>query len=105
MGDSSNYQTSLDERYTFIKPAGKGTYGTTWIAEDKTNGRNVAIKAISKDTTTRSCFKKELKYGKHLSKHSHIITTHDTAYVMVQDFARGGDLFDAIEPEVGLSRT
>ena len=108
MADTSSYQTSLDERYTFIKPAGKGTYGTTWIAEDKTTGRKVAIKAISKDTTTRSCFKKELKYGKHLSKHPHIITTHDTAYetktsyVMVQDFARGGDLFDAIEPEVGL---
>lgn len=108
MADTANYQTSLDERYTFIKPAGKGTYGTTWIAQDKTTGQKVAIKAIGKAATTRSCFKKELKYGKHLSKHPHIITTHDTAYetktsyVMVQDYARGGDLFDAIEPEVGL---
>ena len=101
-------QSSLDERFTFIRQAGKGTYGTAWIAEDKTNGKKVAIKAINKSTTTRAEFKKELKYSKHLSKHPNIITTHDTAYetkttyVMVQDYASGGDLFDAIEPEVGL---
>eukprot|EP00731_Ephydatia_muelleri_P028713 Em0020g357a len=88
--NNGTYQTSLDDRFTFIKQAGKGTYGTTWIAEDKTTGN-----------------KKELKYSKHLSKHPNIITTHDTAYetktsyVMVQDYAPGGDLFDAIE--LGLS--
>ena len=104
-----NYQTSLDERFTFLRQAGQGTYGTTWIAEDKTNGELVAIKAIGKAGTRRADFKRELKYSKHLSKHANIITTHDTAYetktsyVMVQDFAAGGDLFDAIEPEVGLS--
>ena len=99
---------SLDERFTFIKQAGKGTYGTTWIAEDKTTGGLVAIKAISKATTSRATFKKELKYSKHLNKCPFVIDTHDTAfetktsYVMVQEFAPGGDLFDAIEPEVGL---
>ena len=110
--ESNVYQTSLDERFTFLKQAGKGTYGTTWIAEDKTMfGRKVAIKAISKTSTSRSCFKKELKYSKHLAKHPYIITTHDTAYetktsyVMVQDYATGGDLFDAIEPEVGLAES
>ena len=102
------YQTSLDERFTFLRQAGKGTYGTTWIAIDKITNRKVAIKAIGKAGTSRMTFKKELKYSKHLSKHRHIITTHDTAYetktsyVMVQDYAPGGDLFDAIEPEVGL---
>ncbi len=99
---------SLDERYTFLKQAGKGTYGTTWIAEDKTTGETVAIKAIGKTHTRRNDFKREFKYSKSVSKHPNIITTHDTAfetqtsYVMVQDFAEGGDLFDAIEPEVGL---
>lgn len=105
--ETGTYQTSLDDRFTFIKQAGKGTYGTTWIAEDKTNGNRVAIKAISKAGTSRASFKKELKYSKHLSKHPFIVATHDTAYetktsyVMVQDFAPGGDLFDAIE--LGLS--
>ena len=108
MAETTTYQTSLDERYTFLRQAGKGTYGTTWIAEDKTTGQKVAIKAISKTSTSRANFKKELKYSKHLSKHPNIITTHDTAYetktsyVMVQEYAPGGDLFDAIEPEVGL---
>lgn len=105
---TSVYQTSLDERFTFIRQAGKGTYGTTWIALDKETNSKVAIKAINKNTTNRTSFKKELKYSKHLSKHENIIKTHDTAfetktcYVMVQDYAPGGDLFDAIEPEVGL---
>ncbi len=108
MADCTTYQTSLDERFTFVKQAGKGTYGTAWIADDKTNGERVVIKAINKATTKRADFKRELKYSKHLGKHANIITTHDTAfetktsYVMVQDFAEGGDLFDAIEPEVGL---
>ncbi len=99
---------SLDERYNFVKQAGKGTYGTTWIAEDKTTGETVAIKAISKTNTSRNDFKREFKYSKSVSKHPNVITTHNTAfetktsYVMVQDFAEGGDLFDAIEPEVGL---
>lgn len=99
---------SLDERFIFLKQAGSGTYGTTWIAEDKTSGELVAIKVINKASTSRTAFKKELKYSKYLSKHPNVITTHDTAfetktsYVMVQDFAPGGDLFDAIEPEVGL---
>ena len=107
MSTESTYQTSLDDRFTFIKQAGKGTYGTTWIAEDKTNGKKVAIKAISKAGTSRASFKKELKYSKHLAKHPFIVATHDTAYetktsyVMVQDYASGGDLFDAIE--LGLS--
>ena len=105
------HAASLDERFTFLKQAGQGTYGTTWIAEDKDTGNTVAIKAISKVGTRRADFKRELKYSKHISKHANIINTHDTAYetrtsyVMVQDYAPGGDLFDAIEPEIGLSES
>ena len=108
MENNNICQTCLDERFTFLRQAGKGTYGTTWIAVDKLSGKKVAIKAINKATTTRSNFKKEFKYSKHLSKHPNIITTHDTAYetktsyILVQDFASGGDLFDSIEPEVGI---
>ena len=103
--------TSLDERYCFLKQAGQGTYGTTWLAEDKATGKLVAVKAISKSSTRRSDFKRELKYGRYLGNHPNIITTHEnafetkTSYVMVQDFATGGDLFDAIRPEVGLKES
>ena len=74
-------------------------------------GKRVVIKDISKANSSRSDFKRELKYAKCLSKHENIITTHDSAYetkssyIMVQDFASGGDLFDAIEPEVGLKES
>ncbi len=104
----ADYNLSLDERYTFIRKAGAGTYGTTWLAEDCLTRQVVAVKSIGKRHTTRADFKRELKYGKLVSSHPNIITTHDiafetqTSYVMVQDFAEGGDLFDAIEPEVGL---
>ncbi len=108
---SEAHNSSLDERYTFIKQAGQGTYGTTWIAEDKVTGKLVAIKAINKNNTRRSDFKKELKYGRYLGNHPNIITTFEnayetkTSYVTVQEFATGGDLFDAIEPEVGLKES
>ena len=104
-------ELSLDERYVFEKQAGQGTYGTAWIAKDVVTGNRVIIKAISKANTGRTDFKRELHYAKCLSKHANIITTHSTAYetktsyVTIQDFASGGDLFDAIEPEVGLKES
>ncbi len=107
----SSQNTSLDERYSFIKQAGQGTYGTTWIAEDKTTRKLVAIKTIAKNNTRRTDFKRELKYGRYLASHPNIITTFDsayetkTSYVMVQEFAEGGDLFDSIEPEVGMKES
>ena len=108
MANTPVHHLSFDQRYSFIKKAGQGTYGTTWLAEDRTDGHMVAVKTISKNNTSRADFTKELKYGKLVSSHPNIISTHDTAYetktsyVMVQDYAAGGDLFDAIQPEVGL---
>ena len=102
---------NLDERYTFEKQAGQGTYGITWVAVEKETGKRVIIKGISKTNTSRSDFKRELHYSRSLSKHPNIITTHSTAYetktsyVTVQDYATGGDLFSVIEPEVGLKES
>lgn len=109
--DKSVSQTCLDEKFKFLNQAGKGTYGTTWVALDRESGSKVVVKAISKQTTSRVSFKKEFKYSRLLSDHPSIIYTHDsayetkTSYVLVQDFAEGGDLFDAIQPEVGLSES
>ena len=102
---------SPDKRYTFLKPLGQGSYGTAWLAEDTVTGKTLVFKEISKASSNRTDFKRELRYSKYLSMHPHIITTHDTAYetqssyIMVQDYASGGDLFDAIEPEVGLKES
>ena len=99
---------SLDDRFSILRQAGEGTYGTTWIAIDKIAHCKVAVKIIEKSGTSRFTFEKEVEYSKYLSKHQHIITTHekayesDTSYMMVQDYAPGGDLDQAIEPTVGL---
>ena len=108
MANTSSDKLNLDERFAFIEKAGQGSYGTTWLAEDRTNGYMVAVKSISKNSTSRADFKNELKHGALVSSHPNIISTHDiayetnTSYVMVQDYAAGGDLFDAIQPNVGL---
>ncbi|XP_065826790.1 serine/threonine-protein kinase SBK1-like [Oscarella lobularis] len=105
---SSCYEECLAQRYAFIRKVGAGTYGTTWVALDKMSRTKVAVKAVHKTSTRRETFKKELKYSRMLSGHRHIVTTRkdafetENAFVLIQDFASGGDLFDAIGPEVGL---
>ena len=102
---------SPDKRYTFLKPLGQGSYGTAWLAKDTVTGKTLVFKEISKASSSRADFKRELRYSKYLSRHPNIVTTHDTAYetqssyLMVQDYASGGDLFDAIELEMGLEES
>lgn len=105
---SSVYEDCLEQRYIFLRKIGSGTYGSAWAALDKVTRTKVVLKTVHKSHTSRDLFKKELKYSRQLSGHRNIITTKadafetDKAYVLIQDFAAGGDLFDAIGPEVGL---
>ena len=107
----SSMDHSPDKRYTFLKPLGQGSYGTAWLAEDTVTGKLLVFKEINKACSSVTDFKRELRYSKYLSRHPNIVTTHNTAYetqssyLMVQDYASGGDLFDAIEPEVGLKES
>ena len=102
---------TLDRRFTFLKLLGQGSYGIAWLAEDTVTGKILVFKEISKASSSRTNFKRELRYSKYLSRHPNIITTHNAAYetqnsyLMMQDYASGGDLFDAIEPEVGLKES
>ena len=105
---SYNY---MDERYSFIKPIGQGTYGTAWLAQDRVRGKLVAIKTINKSNTRRSEFDREFKYSKYLSRHPNIITTYkktyesETSFIIMQEFASGGELFDIIETDVGMEES
>ena len=105
---SLNSITCIDAQYEFIDIVGKGTYGTAWIAKDKQTGNRVVVKAVKKINTGKSVFKKEYKYSRSLSSHPNIIKTFDVAFetskcfVMIQEFAPYGDLFDAIIPEQGM---
>ena len=107
---SINSQISpIDSQFDFMDMVGKGTYGTAWIAKNRFDGKMVIIKAIRKLNTSKSVFKKEYKYSLSLSLHPCIIKTFRTAYetpkcyVMIQEFAPYGDLFDAIVPEQGMA--
>ena len=106
----NNLQTSsIDSQFDFMEMVGKGTYGTAWIAKNRFDGTIVIVKAIKKINTSKSVFKKEYKYSLSLSLHPCIINTFKTAfetpkcYVMIQEFAPFGDLFDAIVPEQGMA--
>jgi serine/threonine-protein kinase SBK len=105
---SSICEEGLQQQYNFLGKIGEGTYGSAWLAVDKISNTKVVLKAVHKDQTPREHFKNELKYSRLLSGHPHIITTRhdayetDNAYILVQDFAAGGDLFDAIRPEIGI---
>jgi serine/threonine protein kinase len=69
---------------------------------DKFTGIIVAIKEISKRGTSWKRFLKELDYGRKLAGHPNIITTHSeayktkSAYLLVQDYADGGDLCSVV---------
>ena len=102
---------NLDERYNFIKIVGEGSYGTTWMAEDKVLGKRVAVKAVRKSRTTILDFQRELKYGIFLSGHPNVIRTFDNAYetktcfIIVQELATGGDLLSIMQEEVGVEES
>ena len=103
-------ELSLQEHFTFVKQIGQGGYGTIWIVDDAVTGKRLALKEISKATTNRTEFKRELWISKYLSKHPNIINTHsayetNTSYFAVQDYALGGDLFDVIEQNAGLKES
>lgn len=38
----------MDDNYEFIKELGQGTFGTTWLAKNKSTGKKVAIKIFSR---------------------------------------------------------
>lgn len=97
-----NTVNTVDNKYTFLHVIGSGCYSTIWKAIDNTMRKTVAIKEISKRETSWKRFSKELKYGKQLSGHPNIGTIHSSsyktksAYLLVQDFAHGGDLCSEI---------
>ena len=91
-------RNTMDHLYTFIRVVSSGCYSKIWKAVDNSTGKMMAIKEISKRETSWRRFSKEFKYSKKLSKHPNISTTHssayetESAYLLVQDFAHGGDL-------------
>lgn len=94
--------SAVTDQYTFLEVVGKGCFSRVWKARDNTTGRTVAIKEVSRHSTSWKRVSKELKFGKRLSGHPNICTMHSSvyrtksAYLLVQDFGGGGDLCSAV---------
>ena len=109
-GESQSKDMQLEERYSFIHCVGKGAFGSAWLALDRRTSERVLVKVLPKATTSRRAFSRELKMAVYLSSHANIVTTYDVAfeskanYLIVSEFASGGDLFNAIQTNFGMSQ-
>lgn len=101
-------QLNLKEHYEILQDLGRGTYGKVVLAKCMETGTKVALKVLPKSTTKLREFQREFQYSYFLSPHSNIVDSYNVAfetrssYVFAQEFAPGGDLFDAIPPQVGM---
>ncbi|KAK9857574.1 hypothetical protein WJX84_007746 [Apatococcus fuscideae] len=91
--------------YTLGKVLGKGQFGTTRLAEEKSTGRLLACKSISKRKLTTAedieDVRREVQIMHHLKGHENICLLHaayeDKHHVhLVMELASGGELFDRI---------
>jgi serine/threonine protein kinase len=107
--DSLPLLTDTNERFRRIRELGSGTYGRVLLALDRDLQQRCALKILLKSTTKYRDFQREYNYSLLLSPHRSIISTYEDrcyqtadAFVIVQEFAPLGDLFESIPPQRGL---
>ncbi|XP_065644325.1 serine/threonine-protein kinase Chk1 isoform X2 [Hydra vulgaris] len=96
------------EGWDFVETLGEGAYGEVRLAINRKTQEAVAVKIVNADKLAgnKDCLKKEVCIHKML-QHSHIIkfygqrTEKDRVYLFLE-YAAGGELFDRIEPDVGM---
>ncbi|XP_078519164.1 serine/threonine-protein kinase SBK1 isoform X1 [Lissotriton helveticus] len=97
------------KHYDLIRELGKGTYGKVDLVSHKGTGTKMALKFVNKNKTKLKNFLREFSITNTLSASPFIIKVFDVVfetedcYVFAQEYAPGGDLFDIIPPQVGLS--
>jgi calcium-dependent protein kinase len=92
-------------RYTFGRTLGKGQFGTTRLVTEKSSGKVMACKSISKRTLATpddiADVQREVQIMHHLAGHPHVVQLHgtyeDRQHVhLVMELCEGGELFDRI---------
>ena len=96
---------NVQEDYLIGKILGQGQFGVTTLAKDKSSGKKVACKTISKlklvcDADIQD-IKREIQILRHLSGHANIVQFHgayeDIKNVhIVMELCEGGELYDNI---------
>ena len=101
--------SDMNERFRIIRELGSGTYGRVMLGFDYDHQRRCALKILQKSSTKLRDFQREYNYSLLLSTHRSIISIYQDrcfqtpdAYVIVQEFAPLGDLFESIPPQRGL---
>ena len=107
--DSLPTLADTNERFRTIRELGSGTYGRVMLAFDRDIQQRCALKILQKSTTKYRDFQREYNYSLVLTPHRSIINTSEDrcfqtadAYVIVQEYAPLGDLFESIPPQRGL---
>ncbi len=103
------FVSNTNERFRTIRELGSGTYGRVMLALDRELQQRCALKMLQKSSTKFRDFQREYNYSLLLSPHRSIINTYEDrcfqttdAYIMVQEYAPLGDLFESIPPQRGL---
>ena len=101
--------SDTNERFRTIRELGSGTYGRVMLAFDRDLQQRCALKVLQKSTTKYRDFQREYNYSLLLTGHRSIINIYEDrcfqttdAYVIVQEYAPLGDLFESIPPQRGL---
>ncbi|XP_041035992.1 serine/threonine-protein kinase SBK1-like [Carcharodon carcharias] len=98
----------VSEHYEVIKELGCGSFGKVQLGKHRFRGTLMALKLMDKHKTKIRCFLREYSVSLYLSTHPFITTAFGIAfesndhYVFVQEYAPVGDLFDLIQPQVGI---
>lgn len=106
--ESSNVGRQLGP-YILLDVLGQGQYGCVQLAIHSHTQERVAIKTISKSKTHVNQVKKEVLIHSSITRDNpkniiKFITMleNEHSYCLVLEWAGGGELFDLIEPDVGL---
>lgn len=95
----------IEQRYELGRELGRGEFGVTYLATDKSTGEVFACKSISKKKLRTRVdiedVRREVEIMKHLPNHPNIVSLKDTyeddnAVHLVMELCEGGELFDRI---------
>jgi len=104
----SSYEPFV-EGWDFVETLGEGAYGEVRLAINRKTQEAVAVKIVNADKLAgnKDNLKKEVCIHKMLQD-SHIVKfygqrTEQNRMYLFLEYAPGGELFDKIEPDVGMS--
>ncbi|KAL3534299.1 hypothetical protein ACH5RR_002760 [Cinchona calisaya] len=95
----------IEQRYELGRELGRGEFGVTYLATDKSNGEAFACKSISRKKLKTKIdiedVRREVEIMKHFPRHPNIVCLKDTyeddnAVHLVMELCEGGELFDRI---------